>query len=170
MKEIKLTQNKVALVDDADFEWLNKFRWSAHKDNNTFYAVRHTPRDKNYKQKTIKMHRLILGLLYRDRKLVDHRDGNGLNNQRDNLRICTHSENAQNKISRYGTSRFKGVCWHKKDKKWQASIVFQGRTTYLGQFDSEVQAAKIYDKKAIELFGKFAHLNLHYLNGVANAI
>ena len=114
------------------------------------------------------MHRAILnapkGLL------VDHIDGNGLNNRKSNLRLCTFAQNAHNsRPRRNSSSRYKGVCWHKLKKKWTVSIYKGGKRTYLGYYDDEIEAALAYDRKAEELFGEFAYLNfpnhrLHRLN------
>jgi hypothetical protein len=89
--------------------------------------------------------------------IVDHKDGNGLNNCRDNLRVCTRRQNQANRRSRRGVSRFVGVYPHKD--KWIAEITSHGRHFYLGYFDDEVQAAKARDRKAWELHGEFAYLN-----------
>uniref|UniRef100_A0A6H1ZQL7 Putative homing endonuclease n=1 Tax=viral metagenome TaxID=1070528 RepID=A0A6H1ZQL7_9ZZZZ len=157
MKEIRLTQNKVALVDDEDFEYLNQFKWYAHKYPNTYYAVRHI-RLANGKQATIPMHRVILNVP--KGMETDHKNQNGWDNRRMNLRICTRQENMMNRNSyKNSSSRFKGVVWHKRNKKWQAQIRYNGRTIYLGRSFSEREASFMYDKKAIELFGKFAKLN-----------
>ena len=157
MKEIPLTQGKVALVDDGDFEWLSKFKWHALKRGNVFYAGRSSPRD-NGKKRMIIMHREILGLKPGDPG-VDHRDGNGLNNRRENLRRATKSQNAMNQQKTRGTSRFKGVRWHKDCKKWTAEIKFDGKKKHLGLFNTEEEAAKAYNRKAEELFGEYANLN-----------
>lgn len=104
------------------------------------------------------MHQMILP----GRKEVDHRDTNGLNNQRDNLRGCGRNENRYNsrKTTRACTSRFKGVSWNKFDKKWTAMIGFQGKSHYLGQFTDEVEAAKAYNAAAVRMFGEFARPNI----------
>ena len=102
------------------------------------------------------LHRLLLGSAV----LVDHRDGNGLNNQRSNLRPATHAQNLQNTRKRAGTtSRFKGVCWNKKKQAWVAFIKHEGKKKYLGCFSSEEVAARAYDFAASETFGEFACLN-----------
>ena len=156
MKEIKLTQNKVALVDDEDFEYLNQFKWYALKSYSTHYAVRGI-RLKG-KGITILMHRVILNMP-KEMK-TDHINHESLDNRRVNLRICTDSQNAMNMNShKNSSSRFKGVSWHKRDKKWQVRIGYKKKVKYLGYSLSENEASLIYDKKAIELFGEFANLN-----------
>ena len=103
------------------------------------------------------MHRLIMDA--QERQEIDHADGNGLNNQKDNLRFCTHSQNHMNRKPTKGSSKYKGVSWHKAAKKWNARITLNKKTVSIGYFDSEIIAAKAYDEKAIELFGEFAKLN-----------
>ena len=154
MKEIQLTQEKVALVDDEDFEALNQFNWWARKSLNTFYAVGWIKVDGRGATQT--MHNIIM-----NGKGIDHRDGNGLNNQKSNLRFCTQSENSMNQRKQENTSSvFKGVTFHKNIKKWMAQIQINGKRICLGYFDSEVEAAKAYNAKAVELFLEFANLNI----------
>jgi hypothetical protein len=152
MKQIPLTQGRFALVDDADFEWLNQWKWCALKKSNTFYAVRGN--------KGIRMHRLILGMVPGDRRLADHRNCEGLDNQRHNLRECSHAENSRNarKTSK-ASSRFKGVTWHSIGKKWQVSIQIDGKNKNLGLYADEIEGAEIYDLAAREIYGEFARLN-----------
>jgi hypothetical protein len=155
MKEIPLSQGKVALVSEEDFAVLTQNKWYAHKDprKHTFYAVRNIKKDG--RTTTIKMHQQIMGCAG-----VDHKDGNGLNNCRNNLRQATNSQNLANMRKRPGlTSRFKGVSWSKERKKWVAQVQQSGRTTSLGRFDSEEAAARAYDKFMYEKFDKFARLN-----------
>ena len=91
--------------------------------------------------------------------LVDHIDRNSLNNRRGNLRLCTPSQNILNTRGKKGTSKYKGVWWNTKKNKWLAMITSKGRHFHLGFFDEEIEAAKAYDRKAVELFGEFAYLN-----------
>jgi len=153
MKLISLTQGLFAQVDDEDYESLNQYKWCALKDNHTFYAVRALPR-KNGKQKMNKMHIEIMGF-----KGIDHIDHNGLNNQKSNLRKANQSQQVSNTRKTRGTSFYKGVCWHKQGKKWKSSIGYANKSIFLGLFNNEIDAAKAYNKKAIELFGDFANLN-----------
>jgi len=162
MKEIKLSKrgknrnlNLVALVDDQDYEWLNKFNWAASKCKNTFYAVKRSKRG----EKPVRMHRLILGLT--DPKILsDHEDRNGLNNQRSNLRICTRSQNNANRTP-LGSSKYLGVFFSPNSTKrpWYSRIVKDKKPKYLGSFVTEQEAAIVYNKAAIELHGEFANLN-----------
>ena len=160
MKKIALTQNKFALVDDDNYDWLNRRRWYAHHgQGDVFYAIRHTPRI-NGKRETVWMHRLILGLVARDEQ-VDHRDRNGINNQRANLRICTRSQNNQNGRKRKGShSQYKGVYWHRRNRRWCAQIGINGRIIYLGSFHSEREAALAYNEAALKCFREFARPNI----------
>jgi hypothetical protein len=149
---IPLTQDKFAIVDAEDYEELSKHKWHTNKSHKSEYAARKPGR------KHISMHRLLLnappGLL------VDHRDGNGLNNRKSNLRLCTHQENTYNQRPRRGgTSRFKGVYWHKTEKKYTARIRKNGKRYSLGYFHDEIEAAVAYGIKAMEFFGEFAYLN-----------
>jgi hypothetical protein len=93
-------------------------------------------------------------------KIVDHKDGNGLNNQKNNLRLCSYSQNSQNsKRPSHNTSGYKGACWSKGSNKWQAYIKLNGKCIHLGYFTCLLKAARAYDLKAKELFGNFARLN-----------
>ena len=157
MKEIKLTQGKVALVDDELFEELNKYIWFAAKDVSVTTAKYYARC--NHQGKKIKMHRLIMGVS--DPKIkTDHKDGDGLNNQKENLRLCSDLENGRNKkIPSSNTSGYKGVHQTRKGK-WVARIGIDYKKIHLGVFDNPVDAAIAYDKKAKELFGDFAKLNI----------
>lgn len=160
MKTISLSQNKVALVDDADFEWLNQWKWSAYKGKGTFYAARSIYKG-HKKVAQVQMHALIIGTP--KGMDTDHRDGNGLNNQRLNLRICTHAQNQQNQATytQVKSSKFKGVSQYKHTNKWCAGISICGKRKWLGYFESEIDAANAYDKAAREYYGEFARTNFN---------
>jgi hypothetical protein len=150
VKEIPLTQGKVALVDDEDFERVNRFKWCATKSKYSHYARRTL--------KSISMHRMIISAP--SGFDVDHINGNGLDNRRENLRICTRSQNQWNMNNvRKGSSNYKGVSWNKCALKWAAIIQKNYKTYFLGYFESEIEAAENYDAKARELFGPFAKTN-----------
>lgn len=158
MKQILLTQNKFALVDDDVFEHLNQFKWHARKRVNTFYAYRSIRLENKCTQ--ISIHRQILKLSYKDGKQIDHIDRNGLNNQRLNLRICTNQQNHFNQRPRKNTSsKLKGVSWYKRGGKWQAKIGYNGKQIHLGFFLNEIDAAKAYDRAAQKYFREFSRLN-----------
>ncbi len=157
-KTIPLTQGKYAIVDDEDCAWLSQYKWYAHRPGNSFYAVRHSKKSEGKNRRMILMHREILRCPRG--KQTDHRDGNGLDNRRVNLRICSHQENLYNRRKhKQMTSRYKGVSWHKRDKSWRAQIRDRGKVTHLGCFDNEEDAAQSYNRKATELFKDFAKLN-----------
>ncbi len=149
VKGILLTDGLYAYVDACDYDQISRYTWRLVGGG---YAGR------SEKGKTILMHRQIMkppkGMV------VDHARGNKLDNSRDNLRVCTRSENARNKVKhRRASSRFKGVYYDRRKGKWFAAICFEGRLRYLGWFDDEVEAARAYDRGAVELFGEFARLN-----------
>ena len=156
MKIINLTYGKIALVDDKDYDFLSTFKWRAQKENIHWYAVA------SLEGQSIKMHWLIMPL---DKPfVVDHADGNGLNNQRSNLRKATPSQNCQNrrKISSKCSSPYKGVHLRKSSGTWIASIQAFGKSgrIYLGDFKNEKDAAFAYDRAAKQYFGEFAKTNL----------
>lgn len=159
MKQIPLTQNLFTIVDDCDYLVLSKYTWHTMKNPKHIYAGRKTPMVRG-KRKIIYMHRQILCLREGDSTKVDHRDGNGLNNRRHNLRCCTHGENMQNRKTQTHSSKYKGVSWNKKNRRWVSGIKFERESIHLGSYTNEKEAAKAYDKKAIELFGSFANTNL----------
>lgn len=154
MKQIPLGQDKFALVDDEDYDYLMQWNWhlkTPKNNENTCYATR---KDGN---KSIKMHREIMKFPL---SRIDHKDRNGLNNQKDNLRKCTHAQNMRNRRKKSGcSSQFKGVTWCKELQKWKGKITFDGKIIHIGYFDNEIDAALAYNVKAIELFGQFALLN-----------
>jgi len=155
-KTISLSQGKVARVDEEQFEWLNAWKWCAHKGRNTWYAVR---RDySGDKPKMVSMHRLLLGPP--PGMETDHRNGDGLDNRRSNLRACTRRQNQMNKRKQTGCmGRFKGVCWSRPKRKWWAYIKISGKQCSLGYFDDDREAALAYNAAALEHFGEFARLN-----------
>lgn len=154
-REIPLTRGKVALVDDADYEWLSQWKWICLKGKTALYAVRRHWNGKT--QDMIYMHRVITGA---PRGMdVDHRDHNGLNNTRENIRVCTHSQNCANSFGRKGTSQFKGVSLDARTKMWIAQISYQKKVTHLGRFEHEIDAAIAYNHAAVKHFGSFARIN-----------
>jgi hypothetical protein len=157
-REIQLTRGKVALVDDEDFDWLNQWKWYAQPNvfaGKKAYAQR-TQYISSENKVGVMMHRLIMGAT---RGLeVDHINGDGLDNRRCNLRLCTRTENARNlRKSKANTSGYKGVS--KYFNKWQARLETNGKQVFVGLFPTIEEAARAYDAKAKELFGEFAGLN-----------
>lgn len=134
-------------VDDEDYNTVSLYTWRLQETRSgNVYACSDVPSQ----GRRIFMHTLIMGT-----KGVDHIDGNGLNNVRSNLRPATASQNAANRKAQGGSSRYKGVSWHKRSCKWQAQI----KRTNLGYFDDEKEAARAYDDAAREDYGEFARLN-----------
>ncbi len=159
MKEIKLTRGFVALVDDEDFEALSKYKWHAAKSGTRQIRAQRSVFVFGAMPINILMHRQIMGITG-CKILVDHKDGNALNNQKSNLRICTHKQNNQNKqIPINNTSGFKGVSFHQETKKWRVRIKLGGKITSLGLFHDKKEAALAYNAAAIKYFGEFAWLN-----------
>ena len=158
MRKIKLTQGKAALVDDIDFEYLNQWKWYAHKGHNTFYALRREPCPNRGR---ILMHRVILECMdFKDFKKTDHIDGDGLNNQRYNLRPTTNQQNQANrKLNKSNLSGHRGVWWNSRVKKWQVQLRVNYKRIHLGYFNDLIEAAKAYNKAAKKHFGKYARLN-----------
>jgi hypothetical protein len=151
VRYIQLTRGMHAVVDAKNYEWLNSYRWciQAARAGHTHYATR---REKGRK---ILMHREIMKPP--PGKVVDHINRNGLDNREANLRNCTRFQNYQNRYWEAGKSKFRGVS--PVGDKWQAVVVYNGQTIYLGLFDDEVEAAKARDRKAYELAGEYAYLN-----------
>ena len=161
MKRIRITKGFVALVDDKDFEKVSDRSWFAVTSHGITYAYRgKLGFSRKNRAPWENMHRLILGLTDRE-TIVDHKNGNGLDNRRKNLRICTDALNGRNRTHpRKGTSsRYKGVHWRKDKKKWHAEVVLFYKKHYLGLFTSEIAAARAYDRAARRLHGRFAALN-----------
>ena len=158
LKLIDLTQGKVALVDDEDYESLRVHKWYARRDTGgkVWYAVRKHRNDAGV-QKDVLMHREILKS---GTASVDHRNGDGLDNRRENLRFATHSQNAANaRLQQRNTSGYKGVYWDKVKKKWIARVVHEGKYHYVGAFEDRISASIARDKFAKQMFGEFASLN-----------
>jgi len=148
---IPLTQGLYALVDGRDCDWLNQWKWCVLKGKHTTYAFR------SQKRKTIYMHREIMHVS--SGFDIDHRNHNGLDNREKNLRICSRTENLQHQQIPRGQSKYKGVHYNKEMDKWRAIISHNGKTIHLGYFNSEIEAARAYDRKAKKLFSEFAYLN-----------
>lgn len=159
MKLITLTQGKFAQVDDDDYEWLNQWKWHVQLANNKYYVVGYLEKDK-YQY----MHRVIMGI--KDKNIfIDHKDKNPLNNQRDNLRIATRSENNINRIKYSGISKYKGVniqINRRGDKVYTywIAVCTKDKKIYKKSFKEEKEAALWYNQKAKELHGEFAVLNI----------
>ena len=153
MREIKLTQGQVALVDNEDYAWLNQWKWYGLKYYDySFLAAR------KLNSNVILMHRVIMNTPVD--LVVDHKDHNTLNNQKFNLRNCTQSQNGGNRTPSIGnTSKYKGVSWYRQTQKWIAYIRKDGRRAHLGYFTNEQDAALAYNVAALLHFGEFALVN-----------
>lgn len=159
MKEIQLTQGKVAIVDDEDFEELSKYKWWVCN-----YRYASTIIKIEGKSKFISMHRFILKL-EDNPNFVDHINGNGMDNRKENLRLCSNSQNKMNakKRSDHKNSKYKGVSFSKDPKRkkspWRVKITLNKKVVFSRYFSTELQAAKAYNEAAIKYFGEFAKLN-----------
>lgn len=149
----KKAAGRVALIDIDDYPLVIDHPWHVHEGTNAgsvygpYAAFKRTVK--------VYMHSLITGL-----PKVDHQNGDGLDNRRENLRPATQSENAANSRKAAGcTSRYKGVSWSSSKKRWRANIATGGRQIFLGYFSDEGVAARAYDAAARETFGRFARLN-----------
>jgi len=153
---IPLTQGQYAIVDAEDYERVSRYKWCLSRSGNRLYAQRRC------RGKTIRMHQFILNPLRG--MVVDHIDGNGLNNRRGNLRICTRLQNAWNHKRRKppgASSQYVGVYRYKdRPDKWYVKVQCGGDVTNLGPFDSEIEAARARDYRAVEMHGPYVHLNL----------
>jgi hypothetical protein len=151
-KFIPLIRGGFAIVDADDYEKLAKYTWYCEHNSNTSYAVRRKNRKRIY------MHRQILNAP--KGKVVDHKDSNGLNNRKSNVRLCTKTQNMRNRRPWLRcSSKYKGVSLDECGNKWRARITFNRKKIHIGNFDDEIEAARAYDRKAKELFGEFAYLN-----------
>lgn len=148
------------MVDDEDFESLSKCKWYAmwNPETRSFYAVRKAPTEPDGKRRTMRMHREIMSAEVS--QLVDHWNHDTLDNRRQNLRLCTNSQNKQNGRGHIdSTSGYKGVSWSKRDQRWVANIRVNKKPKYLGLFMNPIEAAKAYDVAATANFGTFALTN-----------
>ena len=162
--EIPLTMGLVAKVDPEDYERVSKYRWCAQIGRrrcgpDVYYAKNGKVRICGKWVITL-MHRYIMRLSRGDKREVDHINGNGLDNRRCNLRIVSKSQNGVNQSYTIGSSRYKGVSWYKRRKRWVAYITKDYKRICIGYYNNEKEAAIARDKKALELFGRVAKLNL----------
>lgn len=152
MKQIQLTQGKFAIVDDEDFEILSQNKWYLGADG---YARRNIK--EGSKKTAIPMHRALLNPP--SDRLIDHKNGNRCDNRRDNLRICTRSENAMNRgKTKQNSSGYKGIYpeKHSKTNPWRAKIQIRGKSVQLGSFSSAKAAAEAYCEAALKYHGEYA--------------
>jgi hypothetical protein len=157
-RRINLGEGEWTILDQEDYYWLNHYKWSVVNNDKKMYAVRIIRKEEFGKIKPMFLHREIMqpakGLL------VDHRNSDGLDNRRSNLRPATHSQNSYNRAKKKNTSsQFNGVSWTKGRNRWRVSIRNNGKSVSLGYFDNEIDAAKAYDMAAKKYHGEFARLN-----------
>lgn len=151
--EIPLSRGYFAIVDEADAEAVLQYKWSAQPVGRTVYAQRSVRRpDGGWT--TQRLHQFLTGYA-----VTDHRNGDGLDNRRANLREATQRQNVCNQRRQVGASGFKGATWFERLSSWKAQITSQGRNYHLGYFSTADEAARAYDAAARELHGEFATLN-----------
>lgn len=156
MATIQLTQGKYAIVDDEDFEMLNKWKWHYNKNRGQGRAQRSTSRKSLEGKTSVFMHRVIMNCP-KDLQ-IDHINGNGLDNRKSNLRICTNIENSRNKnITKNNTSGIRGVSWNKSYQKWHTYIRVNYRHVFLGYYFDKEQALKVRKEAEEKYFGEFAY-------------
>jgi len=158
VKTIPLTKGEVAIVDDADYEELMQWSWTCLVTKGRKYARRGERDRRAGTQTCIYMHRQIMNAP--EGVEVDHRVGDGLDNRRANLRLCTHSQNLCNaKVNAGNKSGFRGVSFDAAKRKWYASIRVNGKTKAIGKFNTALEAASAWNMAALETHGEFARLN-----------
>ncbi len=144
-------------MDDSDFEIVSQFKWYARTWKGRTYAAR-SGGSRNTRK--VSMHRFIMG--EPEGMDVDHKNGDKLDNRRENLRVCTRSQNIQNSRKHSDNkSGYKGVCWETGNNRWKAQICKDGKKMVIGYFTDKKSAALAYNAKALELFGEFASINLY---------
>lgn len=157
MKLLQLSKGYIAQVDDEDYELLSQWCWSATKCCDKIYARR----TKKYGNKKVHiyLHRFLMNVHLCDKTVFcDHKDRDTLNNQKENLRICTAADNQRNKTKkRNGIHKYIGVSVN--HKRFSASLTHNGKRVYIGTYDTQEEAALAYNNKKIELHGEFANLN-----------
>jgi len=156
-REIPLTQGKVAIVDDEDYQRVSEHKWCANKSRYLFYATRSAIC--NGKKITLLMHRFILNLAYGDKTIVDHINQDSLDNRKSNLRIATTWLNSYNcKMQRHNTSGYRGVTKY-KNNRWEAYIKVGGEQKHCGYYSTPVEAALAHDVASLLAFGNDAMIN-----------
>jgi hypothetical protein len=157
VKTISLTQGKVALVDDEDYEYLSQWKWFAHFDGWNWYAGRNAPAETKSGYTFLHMHQDIMRDTVVDRWHVDHENGDGLNNQRHNLRIATPSQNQHNtRMRKDNTSGVKGVSFHRQSGRWHPHLSYQGQQIPLGYYDTFEEAVAVRKAAELEYHGDYA--------------
>lgn len=159
--KIPLTQGLFAKIDKVFRDKVLKYNWHAlyAPGTDSFYAV--TNLYVNGKREYLYLSRYLAGLKFGDKRRCDHKNHDTLDNRMENLRICLHSQNMQNRRkSRKNKSGFKGVFYYKRDKKWRSEICFNNKKYHIGSFNSKKEAAIAYNNAAKKFFGEFSFLNV----------
>lgn len=149
------------MIDDEDAGIVCQYKWYASyaKGNQSFYA-KTTVKKSNGNRTSMFMHRILIAVL--GGQFIDHANGDTLDNRKTNLRVCSRKENNRNrKLQRTNTTGYKGLKWHSRLSKWEARIGVDGKYKYLGLFKEKEDAARAYDKAAVEHYGEYAHLNTY---------
>lgn len=156
--KIPLTQGQFTIVDEDVYEWASKLKWFAAHWKNGFYACRGGKMTNGIRKPNEALHRTIMNPP--EGMMIDHINGNTLDNRRDNLRICSNTQNQRNQqLSKRNTVGYKGVSWHQRHKKWIARIRVNNRLIHLGYYTDLIEGAKAYDVAAIKYYGEFANIN-----------
>lgn len=157
MRRISLSQGKYAIVDDEDYEMISRFKWHYSKRGYAYCILNMGRLNGKSQWARSYLHRMILHVPLD--KEIDHCNHNKLDCRRANMRVCTRQQNSRNMLRhRDSVSIYKGVSWSKEKGKWESRI-YNNKSIFLGYFNDETEAAKIYNTKASELFGEFACLN-----------
>jgi len=160
--KIPLTQGFETLVDDEDFEFLSMFKWcvlrSGTERNPLWYAVTNIPAIPPFPRRTaVRMHRFIMGVL--PEQQLDHRNRDGLDNRKENLRLATRGQNRVNSRPHGYSSKYRGVTKDTRWNTWKARVAKDGVVVFSQNYPTEVEAAIAYDKAALEIHGEFAYTN-----------
>ena len=159
----KVAAGRSAIAHSQFADEMMQYRWHCNHYGYACRSVRYTKSDGRSAIRAIFMHSEVLrlaGVEIPDGQEADHINGDTLDNRwPENLRVGTRSQNHANSKPQGGTSRYKGVCWHKHAGKWVARITHNGKPIYIGLFTNEVEAAKAYDEAARRLFGEYARCN-----------
>ncbi len=158
-RRVPLSRGQFARVDQRDYYVLSKFKWSILDQGEKFYAIHNVWDDYAQKYRGVLMHSFLMNPP--DHLVVDHENGDGLDNRRANLRVVSQMQNVWNrkKYAKSSSSKFTGVSWDKKCKKWRVRIHHKNKQIEIGLFTDEIEAAKAYDRAAIKYRGQFARLN-----------